>query len=72
MKRGNFCHVLLFNICLFKILRNMSKIDTIQVSGSTYDISDANLGGFTLVQVTQQQYDQLQTKDPNTLYIIVN
>ena len=72
MKRGNFCHVLLFNICLFKILRNMSKIDTIQVSGSTYDISDANLGGFTLVKVTQQQYDQLQTKDPNTLYIIVN
>lgn len=50
----------------------MSKIDTIQISGSTYDISDANLGGFTLVQVTQQQYDQLQTKDPNTLYIIVN
>lgn len=50
----------------------MSVIDSIQISGSTYNLQDVNLGGFTLVQVTQQQYDQLQTKDPNTLYIIVN
>lgn len=54
----------------------MSKIDTIQISGSSYDIQDAAattaLGGFTLVQVTQVQYDALATKDPNTLYIIVN
>ena len=50
----------------------MSKINKIKLSGTTYDVEDVNLGGFTLVQVTQQQYDQLQTKDPNTLYIIVN
>jgi hypothetical protein len=49
-----------------------NKIDSIRISGSTYNVSDVNLGGFTLVQVTQQQYDALSTKDPNTLYIIVN
>ena len=28
------------------------------------------LGGLKLVKLTQSQYDALQTKDPNTLYII--
>lgn len=50
----------------------MANINKIRLSGTTYNIEDVNLGGFTLLQVTQQQYDQLQTKDPNTLYIIVN
>lgn len=50
----------------------MANINKIRLSGTTYNIEDINLGGFTLLQVTQQQYDQLQTKDPNTLYIIVN
>lgn len=49
-----------------------NKIDSIRISGSTYNVSDVNLGGFTLVQVTQAQYDALATKDPNTLYIIVD
>ena len=50
----------------------MANINKIRLSGTTYNIEDVNLGGFTLVQVTQQQYDALSTKDPNTLYIIVN
>jgi hypothetical protein len=54
----------------------MSVIDSINLSGSSYDIQDAAattaLGGLKLVKLTQQQYDALSTKDPNTLYIIVN
>lgn len=30
------------------------------------------LGGLNLVKLTQSAYDQLQTKDPNTLFVIVN
>lgn len=30
------------------------------------------LGGLKLVKLSQSQYDALQTKDPNTLFIIVN
>lgn len=29
------------------------------------------LGGMTLVQITQADYDALLTKDPNTLYVVV-
>ena len=38
--------------------------------GSKADKSD--LGGLKLVKVTQVEYDALATKDPNTLYVIVN
>lgn len=38
--------------------------------GSKADKSD--LGGLKLVKVTQAEYDALTTKDPNTLYVIVN
>ena len=38
--------------------------------GSKADKSD--LGGLKLVKVTQTEYDALTTKDPNTLYVIVN
>lgn len=59
-----------------KIFRNMpNKIDTISVSGSSYDIQDAAattaLGGLKLVKLTQQQYDALSPNyDANTLYIV--
>lgn len=53
----------------------MSKIDTIQISGSSYDIQDAAattaLGGLKLVKLTQQEYDALAPNyDSNTLYVI--
>ena len=52
-----------------------NKIDTISVSGSSYDIQDAAattaLGGLKLVKLTQQQYDALSPNyDANTLYIV--
>jgi len=37
-------------------------------SGGVYD----QLGGLKLLQITQSAYDILTTKDPNTLYVIVN
>lgn len=37
-------------------------------SGAVYD----QLGGLKLVKLTQTQYDNLSTKDSNTLYVIVN
>ena len=53
----------------------MSKIDTIQISGSSYDIQDAAattaLGGLKLVKLTKQEYDALAPNyDSNTLYVI--
>jgi hypothetical protein len=33
---------------------------------------DTALGGLTLLQITQSDYDALQSYDPHTLYIIVN
>lgn len=54
----------------------MSVIDSINLSGSSYDIQDAAattaLGGLKLVKLTQQQYDALSPNnyDANTLYII--
>lgn len=53
----------------------MSKIDTIQISGSSYDIQDSAattaLGGLKLVKLTQQEYDALAPNyDSNTLYVI--
>ena len=38
---------------------------------ATYGQLNTRLGGFTLLQITQTDYDALTTKDPNTLYIIV-
>lgn len=49
----------------------MSKIDTISISGSTYDITSPDFGGLKLVKLTQAQYDALSPNyDANTLYVI--
>lgn len=50
-------------------------IDSINVSGSSYDIQDAAattaLGGLKLVKLSQAAYDALSPNyDSNTLYII--
>lgn len=50
----------------------MSKIDTISISGSTYDITSPDFGGLKLVKITQAAYDALTTKDNSTLYVITN
>ena len=48
----------------------MSKINKIQLSGTVYDIQD--LDATKAVELTQAQYDALQTKDPDTFYIITD
>jgi len=48
----------------------MSKINKIQLSGTVYDIQD--LDASKAVELTQAQYDALQTKDPDTFYIITD
>lgn len=58
----------------FFIYITMSKIDTIQVSGSTYDITTPDLGGLSLVKLTQAEYDALisaGTVSNTTVYYIV-
>ena len=42
--------------------------DTIRATAS----NTAALGGLSLVKITQAAYDQLATKDPNTLYIVTD
>ena len=39
---------------------------------NTNKADKSDLGGLKLVKVTQAEYDALVTKDPNTLYVIVN
>lgn len=51
----------------------MSKINKIKLSGTTYDVEDANAS--KTVELTQAQYDalvQAGTVDPNTFYIITD
>ena len=48
-----------------------SQNDLETVSASTASNTTA-LGGLSLVKLTQSAYDALTTKDPNTLYVIVN
>lgn len=52
---------------------NMSKINKIRLSGTTYDIEDS--GATKTVEVTQAEYDALVsggTVDPNTFYVITD
>lgn len=48
----------------------MSKINQIQVSGTIYEVSDQDLNGYKVTAMTQSQYDQLQTKENNTIYLL--
>lgn len=48
----------------------MANINKIRLSGTTYNIEDENAS--RTVELTQAQYDALQTKDPNTYYVITD
>lgn len=39
---------------------------------ATEDYVDNKLSGLTIIRITQAEYDALATKDPNTLYLIIN
>ena len=57
----------------------MDKINKIKIKNVTYEIgSNVDMSQYQLksdavklVRLTQSQYDQLTTKDENTLYIII-
>lgn len=65
---------------IFHKIRQMDKINKIKVNdvtyeiGSTVDMSQYQLksDAVKLVRLTQAEYDQLTTKDNNTLYIITD
>ena len=46
----------------------MANISSIRLSGTTYNIKDNS--ATTVVEITQEQYNALVTKDPNVLYVI--
>ena len=48
----------------------MANINKIRLSGQTYDIQDPNAS--KTVELTQAEYDALETKDTNTFYIITD
>ena len=62
----------------FHQIRQMDKINKIKVNNVTYeigsDLSQYQLksDAVKLVRLTQAEYDQLTTKDNNTLYIITD
>lgn len=43
-----------------------------EVTAAGLNALNDKFGGMKLVKLTQTQYDNLQTKDSNTLYVIVN
>ena len=64
----------------FHQIRQMDKINKIKVNNVTYEIgSNVDMSQYQLksdavklVRLTQAEYDQLTTKDNNTLYIITD
>lgn len=48
----------------------MSNISKIKISGTSYSIKDEN--ACNVVELTQAEYDALETKDTNTFYIITD
>jgi hypothetical protein len=52
-------------------LRLATSLTTTSIKDKVSSLETA-LGGMTLRKLTQAQYDELVTKDPNTLYIITN
>ena len=48
----------------------MANINKISVAGTIYDLQDKNAS--KTVELTQEQYDGLSVKDPNTFYIITD
>ena len=48
----------------------MSNISSVRLSGTTYQIKDNSAP--KVVELTQAEYDALQTKDPNTFYVITD
>lgn len=48
----------------------MANINKIRLSGTTYNIEDENAS--KTVELTQAQYDALETKEPNTYYVITD
>ena len=65
---------------IFSSIRQMDKISKIKVNNVTYEIgSNVDMSQYQLksdavklVRLTQAEYDQLTTKDNNTLYIITD
>lgn len=69
-----------FTIFFLHQIRQMDKINKIKVNNVTYEIgSNVDMSQYQLksdavklVRLTQAEYDQLTTKDNNTLYIITD
>jgi hypothetical protein len=53
-----------------RALNNLAEADEV-AARALVDLDD-RFGGLKLVKLTQSEYDNLQTKDSNTLYVIVN
>lgn len=53
---------------------HVTSAEKVSWDGAATNASNAvtALGGLKLVKLSQSEYDALQTKDPNTLFIIVN
>lgn len=48
----------------------MAKLNKVRIEGTLYDFQDTDLNGYKITAVTQSQYDALENKDANTIYLI--
>ena len=53
------------------VVENINEINTELETKASTEFVNTTLDGLRLVQITKEDYDALETKDPSTLYIVI-
>lgn len=53
------------------VVESINEINTELETKSSIEFVNTTLDGLRLVQITKEDYDALETKDPSTLYIVI-
>ena len=53
------------------VVENINEINTELETKASREFVNTTLDGLRLVQITKEDYDALETKDPSTLYIVI-
>ena len=53
------------------VVENINEINTELETKASTEFVNTTLDGLRLLQITKEDYDALETKDPSTLYIVI-
>jgi hypothetical protein len=53
------------------VVENINEINTELETKASTEFVNTTLDGLRLVQITKEDYDALETKDPSTLYVVI-